>query len=183
MCRPCPRPWPSGCSGSRGPELGAQAPIRRAGLDEAPAIAALVNAAYAVEAFFIRGTRTDVEDVREHLRRGWFLAAGGPERLDGCVYVEPQGALGYFGLLSVLPERHGQGLGRRLVAAAEEDLRRARCQTVEIQVVSLRTELFPFYAGLGYVESGTVPFSEKESARLLRPCHFVLLRKSISDRG
>jgi GNAT superfamily N-acetyltransferase len=162
--------------------LSTEAPIRRADPAEAEAIAALVNAAYAVEASFIRGTRTDVKEVRAHLLTGWFLVAGQPESLEGCVYVEPQGSLGYFGLLSVRPEKHGQGLGRRLVAAAEEDLRQARCQTLEIQVVNLRRELFPFYAHLGYVEAGTVPFPEKESARLLEPCHFVLMRKAISAR-
>jgi len=144
------------------------------------AIAALVNEAYGVEAFFVRGPRIEEDDVRQHLETGGFLLADEPGGLAGCVYVEARGALGYFGLLSVAPARQGLGLGRRLVAAAEERLRVAGCREAEILVVHLRTELLSFYGPLGYVDAGTAPFPEGERERLLRPCHFVVMRKALA---
>jgi GNAT superfamily N-acetyltransferase len=139
-----------------------------------------VNEAYRVEAFFVRGDRIDEREVGERLESGAFLLADGRQGLEGSVYVEARGAIGYFGLLAVVPARQGGGLGRRLVAAAEQCLSGAGCREAEILVVSLRVELFPFYAQLGYVEAGTAPFSESARERLLRPCHFVLMRKTLA---
>lgn len=167
--------------GARG-ELIAPPGLRAALPADVPAITALVNEAYRVEAFFVRGDRVDAREVAEHLESGAFLLADGPQGLEGSVYVEARGASGYFGLLSVVPARQGRGLGRRLVAAAEECLRGAGCRGAEILVVSLRTELFPFYERLGYVEAGTAPFPESERERLLRPCHFVVMRKRLASR-
>ncbi len=160
-------------------ELSAASGFRTAGPADVSAIVALVNEAYRVEAFFVRGPRTDEKEVVGLLETGAFLLAEGPDGLEGCIYVEPRGTVGYFGLLSVTTVRRGRGLGRRLIAAAEAGLRGARCQIVEILVVNLRKELFPFYAALGYAEAGAAAFPEGEEARLLRPCHFVVMRKAL----
>jgi len=160
-------------------ELSRSAAFRAAGPADVAPIAALVNEAYAVEAFFVRGPRIEEDDVRQHLETGGFLLADQTRGLAGCVYVEVRGPRGYFGLLSVAPSGQGRGLGRRLVAAAEQRLRAAGCREVEILVVNLRTELLSFYGRLGYVEAGTAPFPEGERARLLRPCHFVVMRKAL----
>lgn len=159
--------------------------FRTAGADDVGAIVALVNEAYRVEAFFIRGPRTDEKEIAGLLAVGGFLLADGPDGLEGCIYVEPRGTVGYFGLLSVAAVRQGRGLGRRLIAAAEAGLRSARCQIVEILVVNQRQELFPLYAALGYAEAGAAAFPESERARLIRPCHFVVMRKVLEarDRG
>ena len=41
-----------------------------------------------------------------------------------------------------------------MVQAAEDQLRAAGCQEVEIVVLSMRPELLPIYRRFGYVESG-----------------------------
>lgn len=158
-------------------------PVRPAGPADVPAIVALVNEAYRVEEFFIRGPRTAPREIEEKLGTGGFLLAEGPGGLFGCVYVEPRGESGYFGLLSVDPSRQGAGLGRRLTRAAEERLGAAGCRAVEILVVSLRTELLSFYGRLGYAEAGAAPFPDAARPRLLRPCHFVVMRKSLAAAG
>ncbi|HUG52316.1 MAG TPA: GNAT family N-acetyltransferase [Vicinamibacteria bacterium] len=150
---------------------------RPAALEDAPRIAALINAAYQVERFFVEGDRTSAEEVASLLGRGSFLLAEDGEALVGCVYAEPRGERGYFGLLSVDPGRQVQGLGRRLVAAAEDLLRQKGCRAVEILVVNLREELPPFYRRLGYVEEARVPFPP--AVRLLRPCHFISMAKRL----
>ena len=152
--------------------------LRAAGPADAGAIAALINAAFQVERFFIAGDRTNEDEVRRYMARGTFLLAERDGVLVGCVYVEQRGDRGYFGLLAVDPAQHGRGVGRTLVRAAEDRFRRAGCRAVDISVVDLRTELPPFYRRLGYVESGTAPFPDPEKAT--RPCHFILMSKPLT---
>ena len=49
---------------------------------------------------------------------------------------------------------------------------------MDIHIVNLREELTPYYRRLGYVESGTLPFSEPERAS--RPCFFIVMTKPLS---
>jgi len=138
----------------------------------------LINAAYQVEKFFICGERTDAEDLRARLRRGEFLVLEPePGVFAGCVFVSVDGPDGFMGMLSVLPERQGQGIGTTLVIAAEDHCRSQGCTWMEIEVVNLRTELPPFYRRLGYREADERPFPD--AARSLRPCHFVVMRKPL----
>jgi predicted N-acetyltransferase YhbS len=152
--------------------------LRAAGPADAGAIAALINAAFQVERFFIDGDRTNEDEVRRYMAQGTFLVAEGDGAPVGCIYVEQRGDRGYFGLLAVDPAQHGQGVGRTLIRAAEDRFRRAGCRAVDISVVDLRTELPPFYRRLGYVESGTAPFPDPEKAT--RPCHFILMSKPLT---
>lgn len=144
--------------------------------DAAP-IAALINAAYVVEAFFKVGHRTSVEEILGLMRTGRFLVLDLDGRTAGCVYVEVNGAVGYFGMLSIDPALQKQGLGARLMRAAETLCRRAGCTEMELQVVNLRTELVPYYRKFGYTEQGTREFPESE--RTTRPCHFIVMRKPL----
>jgi GNAT superfamily N-acetyltransferase len=152
--------------------------LRSATAADAHAVAALINAAYQVERFFIEGDRTSEDEVRGYMAKGTFLLAERDGAPIGCVYVEQRGDRGYFGLLAVAPAQHGRGLGRSLIEAAEERFLRAGCRAVDISVVDLRTELPPFYRRLGYVETGTAPFPDPEKAT--RPCHFILMSKPLT---
>ena len=126
--------------------------VRLAAVSEAPALASLINAAFRVEKFFIERDRIDLPQVESFFRTGSFLVAddGG---LAACVYVEQRGPRGYFGLLSVDPDRQKTGIGRRLVSAAEEHCRNMGCGVMDLQLVNLRTELPAFYRRLGYLET------------------------------
>ena len=159
--------------------------LRVARTDEAPAVAALINAAFQVEAFFKRGDRTDAAEVRDlMMQRGEFLvlddsqgAGNQGTGLTACVYVRMNGERGYFGMLSIDPRFQGRGLGRSIVAAVESRFRVQGCRAVDIQVVNLREELPPFYERQGYVTAGTLPFPDDGSAT--RPCHFVVMTKRL----
>src|SRR5262245_9732952 len=90
--------------------------VRRATSADAPALAELVNRAYAIEAFFVEGDRTHPHEIVAMLERGLFVVLEHSCGLAAAVYVELSG---YFGMLSVLPEFQGHGLGKRLVRIAE----------------------------------------------------------------
>ena len=144
---------------------------------DADVLAALISLAYRVEDFFKIGDRTDPDDVRKRMQNGAFLVLEENGTIVGSVYVEVHGDTGYFGMLSIDPTRQGQGLGSTLIAAAEDHCRRAGCQTMELEVVNLRTELPPFYHRFGYAEAGTRPFTEHERTKL--PCHFIVMAKAL----
>jgi GNAT superfamily N-acetyltransferase len=151
--------------------------IREASRADAPALAALISRAYRVEDFFKIGDRIDAAGVEHEMAEGGFLVLEDDDGIAGCVYTRVRGELGYFGLLSIDPSRQGQGFGTTLLRAAEEFCRGAGCRTMEILVVNLRTELFPYYVRHGYVATGTLPFPDEE--RTSRPCHFVVMRKPL----
>jgi predicted N-acetyltransferase YhbS len=157
---------------------GASLRLRTASSHDAEAIAALINTAFSVEAFFIDGDRIDVRGVQELLAKGSFLLAEKESgRPVGCVYLEVNGPRGYFGLLSVDPDVQGAGVGRQLVAASEDHCRAAGCSVLGIRVVNLREVLPPFYRRLGYEVTGTEPFPEGKETKL--PCHFILMSKAL----
>jgi GNAT superfamily N-acetyltransferase len=168
-------PLEAGAAGAAGAAIGL------ATAEDAEALAGLINAAYRVERHFVRGDRIDPEGVRQYLERGVFLVLRGDSgsALAACVYLEPRGETGYLGMLSVAPGLQGRGLGDRLLRAGESWLAHRGARAVEIRVVSLRRELFPWYETRGYRAAGTAPFSEPH--RLLRPCCFVVMAKSVAS--
>jgi GNAT superfamily N-acetyltransferase len=101
--------------------------------------------------------------------------------LTGVVYVELRGERSYLGLLSVNPELQKTGLGRRLMAAAEEFAREMGSHHMDLTVVNLRTELPPFYRKLGYTENGTAPIRPEMVPRVTQPCHFIRMTKPLGN--
>ena len=148
--------------------------LRIATLPDAPNLARLINDAFVVEAFFKIGDRTSADEITALMHAGGeFLVLDG----DGCVYVKCAGDRGYFGMLSIDPAKQRQGLGRRLIDAAEARARERGCRFMDIHIVNLREELPAYYRRLGYVEHGTLPFSEPDRAS--RPCFFIVMSKSL----
>lgn len=143
-------------------------------------MARLINSAFEVEKF-IEGERTNEPELLTRMQRGEFLLGSDEAgELIASVYVEVRGERGYFGMLAVDPQRQGNGLGRKMVEAAEEYCRRKGCTAMDLTVLSLRPELLPIYRKLGYVESGVEEF---RPARPLKPgveCHCIVMSK---ERG
>jgi ribosomal protein S18 acetylase RimI-like enzyme len=147
--------------------------------DEASVVARLINEAFTVEAFFKIGDRTSAHEVIQMSGGGEFLVLEEPRgTIAGCVYLTFHGDRAYFGMLSIAPSRQGRGLGRRLIDAVEARSRDRSCSAVDIHIVNLREELPGFYRRLGYVASGTLPFSDAERAS--RPCHFIVMTKALA---
>ncbi|MGH9741293.1 MAG: GNAT family N-acetyltransferase [Candidatus Acidiferrum sp.] len=149
--------------------------IRFANAKDVSALTRLINAAFVVERAFFEGDRIDEQGACEFLEKGKFLIVEDSSGIAGCVYCELQGERGYLGLLAVNPQRQGTGLGRKLVAAAEDYFRGVGCSAVDLRIISPRTPLPPFYRRLGYVETGIAPFSPSLQSKV--PGHYILMSK------
>ncbi len=150
----------------------------------AATIAGMVNRAFAVEEWFVEGDRIAPGAVVGLATNGvgqFSMAYDEANTPVGCIYTEiREDGRGYFGLLAVEAGLQGAGIGGQLVRHAEDALRARGCQTVEITVVDLRHELFPYYRKRGYREDGrTLPFPR--SAK--RPCHLIYLSRPLAEPG
>lgn len=156
--------------------------IRLATPNDIPALVAMINSAFAIEAF-LEGTRTDAARLAEEMEKGQILLLEDPSGAPlASVYAQERGDHGYLGMLAVSPVAQGLGLSRRLVEAVEERFRNAGLKAIEISVLSLRPELLPIYRRYGFVEIGVEPFhfprTFKDGVDAIG-CHCIVLRKPL----
>lgn len=182
--------------------------LRAARREDAEALSALVNSAYrgdssrvgwTTEADLLGGQRTDPDALRESIEQGETMGdrvllvheavqpsgpAGGSAALaiDACVQLERHGDEAYLGMFTVRPTLQGGGLGRRLLAGAEQDARRRWGVTaVHMTVIAQRAELIAWYERRGYRATGETapfPYGDARFGEPLQPdLHFVVLRK------
>jgi mannitol-1-/sugar-/sorbitol-6-phosphatase len=153
--------------------------LRKASASDRAAMVALINSAFAIEKF-IEGQRTDEEQLRQMMQQGEFLlgldSAG---QVVASVYVEVRGARGYFGMLSVDPKMQGNGLGKKMVDAAEQYCRDRGCGAMDLYVLSLRPELAPIYRKLGYRENGVEEFRPSRPLKTGAECHCIVMSKEL----
>jgi GNAT superfamily N-acetyltransferase len=153
--------------------------VKLAAPADAETITILINSAFGIaEGFFIDTDRIDLAGVQKYFTTGTFLLASIDDVAAACVYIEPRGDRAYLGLLSVDPGNQHNGLGSLLMDAAEEFCRGLGCRFMDLNVVSLRQDLFGFYGRRGYVEMGTSPFPADVVTKL--PCHFVDMSKELA---
>jgi GNAT superfamily N-acetyltransferase len=149
---------------------------------DVPDIVRIVNAAYRVEDFFKIGDRTDEREVRATLREHHFiLAIDEAGATAGCVEVHADGDHGYFGMLSVEPDRQKTGLGAALVGEAERFALARGCIAMDLTYVNVREELPGFYERFGYRTTGASPWERDEPTRF--PVHFVNMSKELAPRA
>jgi len=96
--------------------------VRRAQPSDTAALTELVNRAYAIESSFVEGDRTTAGEIAALIRTGGFLVLEYAGGVGAAVLFQGPGqregiraSHAYFGMLAVLPELQGRGLGRRLV--------------------------------------------------------------------
>jgi ribosomal protein S18 acetylase RimI-like enzyme len=110
------------------------------------------------EAEFIDGDRTGEAALREEIAQNpeaFLLVVREKSSLRGCVWLKPVGAdKWYLGSLAVDAALQNSGLGRNLLAAAEQFAmdRGARCITMS--VVNVRDTLIEWYERRGYHLTG-----------------------------
>jgi N-acetylglutamate synthase-like GNAT family acetyltransferase len=145
-------------------------------------ILSLINAAFQVERFFKNQDRLTAEDLESHFKTGTFLLSEDAGKITGCIYVKRNAERAYFGLLSVDSSRQKTGIGRRLVAAAEEFARETGAHFMDLRIIHLRTELPVIYAKMGYQITGTEPYPAERDHMLTQPVHFIRMTKELGHR-
>lgn len=156
--------------------------VRTATETDFNSILKLVNTAFQVERFFKKQDRLTTADLESHLKTGTFLLSEDERQVTGCIYIKRNGERAYFGLLSIDPSRQRMGVGRRLVAAAEEFARETGARYMDLRIVHLRTELLGMYEKLGYEVTGTEPYPEAGSDVLTQAAHFICMSKELGHR-
>ena len=141
-----------------------QVTVRKAEIGDAEQVAALVNAAYRPapgsggwthEAALVSGARIDLAQVCRTIEGSTVLVAVGDVQLLGCVQVKAEGRESHIGLLAVLPTVQAEGLGKKLLAEAEDYAQSSfGAQLFVLFVVEQRRELINFYLRRGYQETG-----------------------------
>jgi ribosomal protein S18 acetylase RimI-like enzyme len=79
----------------------------------------------------------------------FFVAVEG-EAVVGTIMCGYDGHRGWIYALAVAPAHRRQGIGSRLVAHAEDALRRSGCMKINLQILEANESVAAFYASLGY---------------------------------
>lgn len=108
-----------------------------------------------------------------------FTAANGT--IAGCVNLQQQDEKIYLGMFSVSPELQGGGIGKSLLAAAEQYAKQLHCTHIYMQVIAARTDLINWYMRHGYKDTGQrKPFVEDGiTGKHLQPLEFMMLEKTV----
>jgi ribosomal protein S18 acetylase RimI-like enzyme len=171
-------------------ELTAIAP---AGLNDIPQLNSLVNSAYrgesakkgwTHEAHLIAGElRTDENVLKGMLTNpnAVILKYTQDNTIIGCVYLEKQQDHLYLGMLSVSPDVQAQGIGKKLLHAAELHAEKNNCELIEMTVITARAKLIAWYERNGYYKTGkTKPFhTESRFGVPVEPIEFVVMEKQV----
>lgn len=83
------------------------------------------------------------------------------ERVVGSVMAGYEGHRGWINYLAVDPEVRRQGLGRRLMDAAESRLLELGCPKINLQVRSSNAEVLAFYDRIGFGRDDVVSFGKR----------------------
>jgi ribosomal protein S18 acetylase RimI-like enzyme len=150
--------------------------FRRATIDDAAELAALVNSCYrgdssrkgwTTEADLLDGTRTDTAEVETLITAhgSAFLLCVSNGEVIGSVHLQQDGSSCHLGMLVVRPDLQGSGIGRRLMQAGEEFARgELGAVKMTMHVITMRRELLAYYQRRGYRRTGEIePFHVDET--------------------
>jgi len=152
---------------------GAVTEVRRATTADLPALKALVERAYrgetarggwTHEADMLEGERVSADDLAAQLANPAMrvlVLPGEGSALPATISITDLGdGVAYLGMFAVDPALQAGGLGRKMIAAAEDcAVREFSAHTMRMTVISTRAELIAWYIRRGYVDTGrTSPF-------------------------
>jgi len=165
---------------------------------DVPAIAALMNLAFrgsepdagwTTEADHFQGNRTSEALLRKDIAANAdaaMLVWRSPEcGLLGCVWLEPEDEdIWYLGSLTIDPRQQNSGLGRKLLAAAEDRVGARGGREIRMTVINVRDTLIAWYVRHGYAltsETEPFPYGDNRFGIPKRDdMYFVVLRKRLT---
>ena len=167
---------------------------------DARALVALVNSAYrgdssragwTTEADLLGGQRTDEDALIEFIGRGEtmgdraMLVHERDGHLIACVQLERRGQGAYLGMLTIMPTLQSSGLGKALLASAEDFVVDSwKASKIIMTVIEQRSELIAWYERRGYSRTGETaafPYGDVRFGEPKRPdLRFVVLSKQLA---
>ncbi len=168
--------------------------ISKATVADAAQLVDLLNSAYrgdsskkgwTTEAHLIAGdvrtTEQTVIDVINQPGSVVFKCTDEQDYIIGTVNLQKHSHKLYLGMFSVSPASQGGGIGKKLLAAAEDHAREVDCSMIYMTVISVRTELIDWYKRHGYVDTGErKPFVEDDvTGQHLQKLEFAVFEKTI----
>jgi ribosomal protein S18 acetylase RimI-like enzyme len=148
------------------------------------------NASWNTEAPYLSGERTNEAALLRDLAskpNALFLVASETTAspILGCVWLEPRSAdTWYLGSLTIDPTLQNSGLGRQLLAAAEQSALHHGAAKIQMTVINVRDTLIAWYQRRGYHLTGEVrpfPYGDNRFGTPLRDdLTFVVLEKSLT---
>ncbi|MBL8190321.1 MAG: GNAT family N-acetyltransferase [Acidobacteria bacterium] len=166
--------------------------FRKARLDEAAFLAALVNSAYrgessragwTTEADLLDGQRTDEQEIRSLIQdeHSMILLCQQNDEVIGSVLLQQKDDAAYLGMFVIRPDLQGNGIGKLFLQTAERSAQESwGSRKIIMSVITLRPELIAFYQRRGYRRTGEVlPFPDDLAAGIPRVAglQFELLEK------
>lgn len=168
---------------------------RQAKIEDIPLLNELVNSAYrgesskkgwTTEADLLGGQRTDPKFLEETLqaKENTILVFCQNDKLLGCVLLKKQDESAYLGMLTVRPDLQSSGLGRKILAVAEDwVLQSWGLKQIEMTVIERRIELIAWYERRGYLkteERRPFPYGdERFGLPKVKGLEFIVLKKSL----
>lgn len=148
------------------------------------------DASWSTEERYLEGTRTSIELLREEMAArtdAKLLLWRKPDNtLLGCVWMQPEeNGVWYLGSLTIAPTEQRAGLGRRLLAAAEDWALARGANEIKMTVVHVRAVLLEWYARRGYSPTGETkpfPYGDDRYGKPTRDdLYFVVLSKRLTN--
>ncbi|MRX70211.1 Ribosomal protein S18 acetylase RimI [Flavobacterium resistens] len=167
--------------------------ISKATLADIPALNILINSAYrgetskkgwTTEAHLLEGKRTDEQEMTEIFQnpKNTILKFTENDKIIGSVLLVEKGHQLYLGMLTVSPELQNSGIGKKLLAEAENHAKSLNLSSIIMTVISVREELIAWYKRHGYVDTGereAFPESGIHVTVSEEPLEFIFLEKQL----
>jgi ribosomal protein S18 acetylase RimI-like enzyme len=169
-------------------------PVSIAEEKDISSLVTLIDSAYRGEAskhgwtseadLFIGNKRTDEATITKLITEpgAIFLKYVNEEgTIEGCVFLQKKESRLYLGMFSVSPSAQGKGIGKKLLAAADEYAKEQNCTSIFMTVITVREELIAWYEKKGYRQTGKVlPFPVDERFGIpIQPLEMMVLEKHL----
>jgi ribosomal protein S18 acetylase RimI-like enzyme len=167
--------------------------ITKATLADIPALNILINSAYrgesskkgwTTEADILEGKRTTEEELIQTIQdpKNTILKFTDTDKIIGSVLLVQKEEQLYLGMLTVSPELQNSGIGKKMLAEAENHAKALGLSSIIMTVISVREELIAWYKRNGYKDTGErEPFPQSDIHVNISnsPLEFIYLEKKI----
>lgn len=168
--------------------------IQFADLGDVHALVELMDRAYRGESskkgwtsegdLFIGNKRTDEENIKRLLQEpnAVFLKYVDGGVIVGCVLLHKKKERLYLGMFAVSPDEQGKGIGKTILAAADDYAKQKSCTSIFMTVITVREDLIAWYEKHGYKKTERIlPFPVDERFGIpTQPLEMIVLEKLVS---